>query len=929
MSERPGPNGSHGFDEPSVLERQLNAMCALDAPAAAALAARLGDPGSEQLWRMVSDHRSSMAAAEGALTADRQTLGGYLGLLESHPHFGEREPAEVSLDLFSGARDREFEDLYQSLRADAADVIVEGLLALPGIDRPPNAYVDVLIRTAFGADDASTLLRQTLLSRKELPRLPKLPKWGLVGVDDLERLGCPYAILSAAHSFGQAVQESRVTVWTTGITSIDPNKGCKGDEIHIRGRGFGQQPPGAFVLMPRYGGGCVSTTVESWADDDVVVKAPQDVGWGCVGFAAGTGGSGELFEAATMLAGELERCLGPAAHQASQHLQQHGTKPVIVCPECLAGNANLFMGGSPWISSFTGNDATQVDLVPGGALRLKWAVLGADRIEIRPAQVGGTANELPTLAGTLNPAGGWYELYGGVPGTRDWDGAYELLAWNACTGPLSPVSSKVKVRMRRRVAIALSGGGAKGSFEVGALRFIYEKGIRPQILTAASVGSVNAVKLAEGDDPPGPTAMNAQQNLEAIWSSDLEDEDSMYGRMPWLNQLANNDIKEAIVDGAWGGAIGLGVAALGGPVVFAIGLAYGIVDGIFDANDLADALDKLQHARGVFQLGPIEALLRSSDKLDTAKVASSGIVLRMAAVALESGKTKFVNEKGELLSATGVKEATVGLVDGAIASASIPIVFPPRKLGNENFVDGGVREMIPVREAVRLGASEVYAIYASPRVTPSLQSFDAGDWPLAGIGQRAIADLMVDEIGLDDGAPYLGWGPGVKVTIIRPTFEVHDTLTIDPGLIDIAMDYGHLRASDVIDFGSSGSLAMTTSDAITKLRMECWDLEYSVNGVQRPRPRGALDPTDLHRPKPKYVSSVPDPFALDLVRAKKKAIFAAVQQRKGSGQAVPTGAQRWWLSWEKHRAGFTPYTPDPWTLFSSKLGSRPAVTPPS
>jgi hypothetical protein len=118
---------------------------------------------------LVADYRSAVAAAEGALTTDRQTLGGYLGLLESHPHFGEREPAEVSLDLFSGAQDREFEEVYESLRADAADVIVEGLVALSGTDQLLNAYVDVLIRTAFGADDASGLLRQALLGRKDLP----------------------------------------------------------------------------------------------------------------------------------------------------------------------------------------------------------------------------------------------------------------------------------------------------------------------------------------------------------------------------------------------------------------------------------------------------------------------------------------------------------------------------------------------------------------------------------------------------------------------------------------------------------------------------------------------------------------------------------------------------------------------------------------
>ena len=47
------------------------------------------------------------------------------------------------------------------------------------------------------------------------------------------------------------------------------------------------------------------------------------------------------------------------------------------------------------------------------------------------------------------------------------------------------------------VAIVLSGGFALGSFEVGALRYLYNQGIRPNILCGTSVGAINAAKLAE------------------------------------------------------------------------------------------------------------------------------------------------------------------------------------------------------------------------------------------------------------------------------------------------------------------------------------------------------------------------------------------------------------------------------------------------
>ncbi|MDM0110457.1 patatin-like phospholipase family protein [Variovorax sp. J22R24] len=54
-----------------------------------------------------------------------------------------------------------------------------------------------------------------------------------------------------------------------------------------------------------------------------------------------------------------------------------------------------------------------------------------------------------------------------------------------------------------QVAIALAGGGSKGDFEVGALHFLYQsEKIRPDILATTSVGSVNGLKLAEGDGGP-------------------------------------------------------------------------------------------------------------------------------------------------------------------------------------------------------------------------------------------------------------------------------------------------------------------------------------------------------------------------------------------------------------------------------------------
>jgi NTE family protein len=50
--------------------------------------------------------------------------------------------------------------------------------------------------------------------------------------------------------------------------------------------------------------------------------------------------------------------------------------------------------------------------------------------------------------------------------------------------------------MKRPLAFVLSGGGARGAYQVGALRALYEAGYSPNIWVGTSVGSVNATYLA-------------------------------------------------------------------------------------------------------------------------------------------------------------------------------------------------------------------------------------------------------------------------------------------------------------------------------------------------------------------------------------------------------------------------------------------------
>lgn len=50
--------------------------------------------------------------------------------------------------------------------------------------------------------------------------------------------------------------------------------------------------------------------------------------------------------------------------------------------------------------------------------------------------------------------------------------------------------------MQTCLAFALGGGGARGAFQIGALRALYEAGLQPDLLVGSSIGAVNAAAIA-------------------------------------------------------------------------------------------------------------------------------------------------------------------------------------------------------------------------------------------------------------------------------------------------------------------------------------------------------------------------------------------------------------------------------------------------
>jgi NTE family protein len=542
-------------------------------------------------------------------------------------------------------------------------------------------------------------------------------------------------------------------------------------------------------------------------------------------------------------------------------------------------------------------------------------------------------------------------------------------------GPPSPVSLGV-------VALVLSGGGAKGAFEVGAVKYLYERGIRPDIICATSVGAVNAIKLAEGEGPPENPGdpPRGLAGLEAMWLK-LHSNSDMYVPEPWFASL-DPKLKAAIppsllapdVDHAPGTTITAAPAGIHphlGDVLYEAAEIYDwAVKGVGDAVDcynLCQALSSIRNLspppRSFYNLGPVSAQMQRGLNLNLVqKWVGAGGKLRFVMVGLESGNLRYATELGQLLErdnttvvcdlpaiatddpACQSAKAALDQIDmqlaalgpplapddpnyerwnnasadlqnqrngaladyqacqtqhpptlvrdlrvAVLASAAIPSVFVPVKIGTDNYVDGGIRSVLPIEAAVGLGATRIFAITDSKRGLERLPagSFDASS--LVDIAGRSLMGIAIDEI-LED-ATVFAQGHNVDLKVIEATFDgVNDSITIHPGLILINMSYGYMRASDIsTPTPVRPDRSFQLSDDITKLRRLLFDFERRVND----------------RGSPDQALSVP------MLRWAKGLLSLLITERSRLGAATPTNASQSFLNWEVHFP-WAPLAPSPY-----------------
>ena len=234
-------------------------------------------------------------------------------------------------------------------------------------------------------------------------------------------------------------------------------------------------------------------------------------------------------------------------------------------------------------------------------------------------------------------------------------------------------------------AVVLSGGGARGAYEAGVLRFILDDlpqrtGITPdfEIVSGTSVGAIHACFLAATADE----TENRGQRLVEIWDRMRVHEIFNFTVRDFFKLprrlLGVKHVAKMLRDGQRPDRL------------------YGLLD--------TEPLERL-----VLQSIPWQGIRRNirTGRIDTVCVAATQVATGRAVVFCDSHRP----ELPAWANVSNIRMQRIRLSPlHALASAAIPLLFPSVRVGARYYADGGLRLNTPLAPAVRLGADRILVI---------------------------------------------------------------------------------------------------------------------------------------------------------------------------------------------------------------------------
>lgn len=232
-------------------------------------------------------------------------------------------------------------------------------------------------------------------------------------------------------------------------------------------------------------------------------------------------------------------------------------------------------------------------------------------------------------------------------------------------------------RNGREIAVVMTGGGARGAYQVGMLRFLARAfpDLRIRILSGVSAGAVNAAHLAQHRG----TFAEAVEELKSLWE-ELVPEAVFHVDAPSL---------------LWN-------VARSGAQLLAGGTTQPRVQGMVDTEPLRQMLEAA--------LDPVDDLLPGIDyNLDRG-------VLRAVAISTTSYTTgqsvTWIQGRDVHPWERPNRRAVMTKIGipHVMASAALPIFFPAIRIDSAWYGDGGMRLSAPFSPALHLGAEKLLAV---------------------------------------------------------------------------------------------------------------------------------------------------------------------------------------------------------------------------
>lgn len=306
------------------------------------------------------------------------------------------------------------------------------------------------------------------------------------------------------------------------------------------------------------------------------------------------------------------------------------------------------------------------------------------------------------------------------------------------------------------LAVVLSGGGAKGAFQVGVLQaLIGRRKVRFETAVGTSTGAIQAAGVAQDDIP----------RLVRFWTGITGPDDIFRKR---------------------GGTL---LSVIGGQP-------------------------------SLYRTDPLRGLLRTA--IDEDRIRASGKALRIRVVNITNGKALTVGENAP------------NLCDWVYASCAMPFVFPPLVSKDaqgveEQWVDGGVRDVTPLDEAMRERPRAILVIRASAPPSPDepkkyksllsvglrgvdIQSSEVSDNDLRNVSlinnlltARDRQLIALRQLGLPPDQVERVMRPIqaeveryrlVPVKVVAPDADLYDTLDFEPTKIRKAIEAGDRWVED-------------------------------------------------------------------------------------------------------------------------------------